>query len=81
MAVSSFGHLFKVTTFGESHGGAVGAVVAGVTPQLQLSCEDIQTQLDRRKPGQGFMTTSRDEPDTVQILSGTLILRGMARKR
>ena len=70
MAGSSFGQLFKVTTFGESHGGAVGAVVDGVTPQLPLSCEDIQTQLDRRKPGQGFMTTSRDEPDTVQILSG-----------
>lgn len=70
MAGSSFGNLFRVTTFGESHGGAVGAVVDGVTPQLPLSCEEIQVQLDRRKPGQGFMTTPRKEPDTVQILSG-----------
>jgi len=70
MAGSSFGHLFRVTTFGESHGGAVGVVVDGVTPQVPLGCEDIQVQLDRRKPGQGFMTTPRKEPDTVQILSG-----------
>lgn len=70
MAGSSFGHLFRITTFGESHGGAVGVVVDGVTPQLPLSCEDIQAQLDRRKPGQGFMTTPRNEPDAVQIMSG-----------
>lgn len=70
MAGSSFGHLFRITTFGESHGGAVGVVVDGVTPQLALDAPDIQAQLDRRKPGQGFMTTPRKEPDTVQILSG-----------
>ena len=70
MAGSSFGHLFRVTTFGESHGGAVGVVVDGVTPQLTLRHEDIQAQLDRRKPGQSSVTTPRNEPDTVQILSG-----------
>jgi chorismate synthase len=70
LAGSSFGHLFRVTTFGESHGGAVGVVVDGVTPQLPLSPSDIQAQLDRRKPGQGFMTTPRKEPDTVRLLSG-----------
>jgi len=70
MAGSSFGHLFRLTTFGESHGGAVGVVVDGVTPQLPLTEADVQAQLDRRKPGQGFMTTPRKEPDTVRILSG-----------
>lgn len=70
MAGSSFGHLFRLTTFGESHGGAVGVVVDGVTPQLPLSEHDVQAQLDRRKPGQGFMTTPRKEPDRVRILSG-----------
>ncbi len=70
MAGSSFGHLFRLTTFGESHGGAVGVVVDGVTPQLELVEQDIQDQLDRRKPGQSFITTPRKEPDTVQILSG-----------
>ncbi len=70
MAGSSFGHLFRLTTFGESHGGAVGVVVDGVTPQLELAEHDIQEQLDRRKPGQSFITTPRKEPDTVQILSG-----------
>lgn len=70
MPGSSFGHVFRVTTFGESHGGAVGVVVDGVTPQIALTAQDVQTQLDRRKPGQGFMTTPRKEPDTVQVLSG-----------
>ncbi|MFP4113042.1 MAG: chorismate synthase [Spirochaetota bacterium] len=70
MPGSSFGHAFRVTTFGESHGGAVGVVVDGVTPQLELSAEDVQEQLDRRKPGQSFITTPRNEPDTVNILSG-----------
>ncbi len=70
MAGSSFGHVFRLTTFGESHGGAVGVVVDGVTPGLEISEQDIQTQLDRRKPGQSFITTPRKEPDTVRILSG-----------
>ncbi len=70
MAGSSFGHLFRLTTFGESHGGAVGVIIDGVTPQVELSVQDIQAQLDRRKPGQSFITTSRKEPDTVNILSG-----------
>ncbi len=68
---SSFGTLFRVTTFGESHGRAVGAVVDGCPPRLALREEDIQPQLDRRRPGQGRLTTERDEADRVQILSGT----------
>ncbi len=59
-----------MTTFGESHGGAVGVVVDGCTPSLDLCEADIQVQLDRRKPGQSFITTPRSEPDTVTILSG-----------
>ena len=70
MAGSSFGHLFRITTFGESHGGAVGVVVDGVTPGVEISTEEIQAQLDRRKPGQSFITTPRREPDTVSVLSG-----------
>jgi len=70
MPGSSFGHLFRVTTFGESHGGAVGVVVDGVTPGLELCEADIQVELDRRKPGQSSVTTPRSEPDRVQILSG-----------
>ncbi|TVR60705.1 MAG: chorismate synthase [Spirochaetaceae bacterium] len=70
MAGSSFGHLFRLTTFGESHGGAVGVVVDGVTPGLELDATDVQAQLDRRKPGQSEITTPRKEPDTVNLLSG-----------
>lgn len=70
MPGSSFGHLFRVTTFGESHGGAVGVVVDGATPGIALTEADIQRQLDRRKPGQSDITTPRSEPDTVRILSG-----------
>lgn len=70
MAGSSFGHAFRVTTFGESHGGAVGAVVDGCPPGLALSEEDIQPHLDRRRPGQSHITTPRKETDTIQILSG-----------
>jgi chorismate synthase len=71
MGGSSFGQVFRITTFGESHGGAVGVVVDGVTPGMPLSAEEIQRELDRRKPGQSSVTTPRSEPDTVQILSGT----------
>ncbi|NCO91815.1 MAG: chorismate synthase, partial [Armatimonadetes bacterium] len=74
MPGSSFGHLFRITTFGESHGGAVGVVVDGATPGLELCEADIQEQLDRRKPGQSSVTTPRAEPDTVQLLSGLLLL-------
>jgi chorismate synthase len=68
---STFGTLFKVTTFGESHGLAVGAVVDGCPSNLPLTEADIQPQLDRRRPGQSALTTPRDEADTVTILSGT----------
>ena len=67
---SSFGTLFKTTTFGESHGGAVGAVVDGCPAGLALTAQDIQVCLDRRRPGQSDLSTPRDEPDTVEILSG-----------
>ena len=70
MPGSTFGEAFRVTTFGESHGGAVGVVVDGVTPGLELAEADVQEQLDRRKPGQSSVTTPRAEPDTIHILSG-----------
>jgi len=70
MAGNIFGHLFRVTTFGESHGEAIGAVLDGVPPGLELSVEDIQHELNRRRPGQSDVTTSRKEPDQAQILSG-----------
>lgn len=70
MAGNSFGQLFRITTFGESHGGGVGVVVDGVPPGLALSPADIQAQLDRRKPGQSDITTPRKEEDEIQILSG-----------
>ena len=68
---STFGTLFRVTTFGESHCKGVGAIVDGVPPRLALTEADIQTQLDRRRPGQSRMTTDRKEQDLVSILSGT----------
>src|SRR5512135_3579540 len=67
---SSFGHVFRVTTFGESHGGAVGVVIDGCPPRLALTVEEIQRDLDRRRPGQSKITTPRDEPDRAEILSG-----------
>ncbi len=67
---STFGKLFRVTTFGESHGGAVGAVVDGCPPRLELGPDDLQPQLDRRRPGQSALTTDRREADRVEILSG-----------
>lgn len=70
MPGNSFGQVFRITTFGESHGGAVGVVLDGMTPGLEISTEEIQLQLDRRKPGQSFITTPRAEPDKVNILSG-----------
>lgn len=70
MAGNSFGQLFKISTFGESHGGAVGVVVDGCPPGLPISVAEIQSQLDRRKPGQSDITTPRKEEDTIHILSG-----------
>ncbi len=67
---SSTGQLFRVSTFGESHGGGVGAVVDGCPPLLELSEADLQPDLDRRRPGQSRLVTQRDETDTVEILSG-----------
>ena len=67
---SSFGTLFRVTTFGESHGGGIGVVVDGCPPRLELSQTDIQADLDRRRPGQSRIVTQRDEADTAEILSG-----------
>lgn len=67
---STFGTIFRVTTFGESHGKGVGAVVDGCPPGLAISERDIQPQLDRRRPGQSRLTTDRDESDRVVILSG-----------
>lgn len=70
MSGSSFGQLFRITTFGESHGGAVGVVIDGCPPGLSLTENDIQPELDRRKPGQSKITTPRKEEDTIKILSG-----------
>ena len=68
---SSFGQLFRITTWGESHGGGMGVVVDGCPPRLKLSEADIQPDLDRRRPGQSKIVSPRKESDTVQILSGT----------
>ncbi|OJU12048.1 MAG: chorismate synthase [Caulobacterales bacterium 68-7] len=70
MSHNTFGHLFRVTTWGESHGPALGCVVDGVPPGLRLDPEDIQVWLDKRRPGQGKFVTQRQEPDAVRILSG-----------
>ncbi len=70
MSHNSFGHLFRVTTWGESHGPALGCVVDGCPPGLKLTPEDIQVWLDRRRPGVGKFVTQRQEPDAVRILSG-----------
>ncbi len=67
---SSFGQLFRITTWGESHGGGVGVVIDGCPPRLELSEADIQCDLDRRRPGQSSITTARQEEDRCQILSG-----------
>jgi chorismate synthase len=67
---NTFGHLFRITTFGESHGGGVGVVIDGCPPRLDISAEEIQVELDRRRPGQSKITTPRKEADTCEILSG-----------
>ena len=71
MSHNTFGHLFRVTTFGESHGPALGCVVDGCPPGLPLTKADVQGFLDKRRPGQSRFTTQRREPDAVKILSGT----------
>jgi len=70
MSGNSFGSAFRITTFGESHGPAVGVIVDGCPPRLPITVEEIQRELDRRRPGQSAITTQRRESDTVEILSG-----------
>lgn len=70
MAGNSFGQIFRITTFGESHGEAIGVIIDGCPAQLPVDLEYIQAELDKRKPGQSKITTQRKESDTVQILSG-----------
>ena len=72
MSHNTFGHLFRVTTFGESHGAAIGCVVDGCPPLIPLTADEIQRDLDRRRPGQSRFTTQRQEPDLVKILSGVM---------
>src|SRR5438876_4181789 len=68
---SSFGHLFRVTTFGESHGGGLGVVIDGCPPRIELAEADLQRELDRRRPGQSSIVSARKETDRCEILSGT----------
>src|ERR1700753_4006204 len=70
MSHNTFGHLFRVTTFGESHGPAIGCVVDGCPPGIALTEADIQGDLDKRRPGTSKFVTQRQEPDAVRILSG-----------
>ena len=72
MSHNSFGHLFRITTWGESHGPAIGCVVDGCPPRIEVSEEEIQADLDRRKPGQSRFVTQRREDDRVRILSGVM---------
>ena len=67
---SSFGKIFRVSTFGESHGGAVGVILDGCPPKLKIDINLIQNELDRRRPGQSDITTPRNEEDKIEILSG-----------
>ena len=73
MSHNTFGHLFRVTTWGESHGPAIGCVVDGCPPMMPLEAADLQVFLDQRRPGQNRFTTQRQEPDEVKILSGVMI--------
>ena len=70
MSANTFGKIFSVTTFGESHGTAMGCIIDGCPPNLEINSKDIQVELDRRKPGQSDVTTQRKEEDAVEILSG-----------
>lgn len=71
-AGNSFGHLFRITTFGESHGGGVGVIIDGCPPGLAISKDEIQRELDRRRPGQSAITTPRNEQDEIHIFSGIM---------
>ena len=70
MAGNTFGQLFRITTFGESHGGALGFIIDGCPPGLAITESDIQKELDRRKPGQSPITSPRKEDDIIHIFSG-----------
>jgi chorismate synthase len=70
MSFNTFGHMFRFTSFGESHGAAIGCVVDGCPPRIPLEAADIQADLDKRRPGQSRFTTQRQEPDAVKIMSG-----------
>ena len=70
MATNSFGNVFRFTSYGESHGKAIGCIVDGVPPNIPLEKQDIQFYLDRRRPGQSKFVSQRKETDTVEILSG-----------
>jgi chorismate synthase len=72
MGGSSFGERFRISTWGESHGGGVGVVIDGCPPRLALDVADVQRDLDRRRPGQSRLTTQRQEDDEVEILSGVV---------
>ncbi|WP_345900148.1 chorismate synthase, partial [Martelella sp. UBA3392] len=72
MSHNTFGHMFRVTTWGESHGPALGCVIDGCPPGIAFTLSDIQTYLDRRKPGQSRFVTQRREADEVKVLSGVL---------
>ena len=76
MSHNSFGHLFRVTTWGESHGPALGCIIDGCPPGLEISEAEIQTFMDKRKPGQSKYTTQRQEADQVRVLSGVLPQEG-----
>ncbi len=67
---NTFGHLFRITTYGESHGGGVGVIIDGCPPLIEITEAEIQVELDRRRPGQSKITTPRKETDTCEILSG-----------
>jgi chorismate synthase len=77
MSANSFGSMFRVTTFGESHGPGVGVVIDGCPPRLAITVEEIQRELDRRRPGQSAITTQRREADAVEILSGVDVEKGL----
>ncbi len=81
MSHNSFGHLFRVTTWGESHGPAIGCVVDGCPPLIPLTETDIQGFMNKRKPGQSRFTTQRREPDEVKILSGVMVDEDGIQKR
>jgi len=70
MAGNSFGELFRITSFGESHGGSVGVVIDGCPPNIEITEAEIQAELDRRRPGQSSITTPRSEHDEIHIMSG-----------